>query len=158
MSTGFVALCLVLFLLATGLEITAVSRRFAKFWNKSLVFPNGANVNAQSLVLTRRSECVSWCAYTPNCCCTQWVFANKTCTILAADRAGLSNATGVVSSIDSTLHCNLSYLYTFAIILAIYLVLVLIFNNGFTQTVPLNLEHLIFFAEFTMNSLLSLKN
>ena len=94
----------VLFLVAMCLELLilkktfAVPRLFSKFWNISLVFPSESTEN--SLVMQKRAECVSWCVLTPKCCCIQWILANNTCTILVADRAGLSNRTGVVSSID----------------------------------------------------------
>ena len=98
-----VAMCLVLLMRKQSF---AVPRHFAKFWNNSLVFPNGSTAN--SLVMQKRAECVSWCGMTPQCCCTQWTLANNTCTILVADRAGLSNTTGVVSSIDGM--CSVGYI------------------------------------------------
>lgn len=103
MYTNLETIYRLLILVATTLKhISAEPRVFDKFWNNSLIFPAGPNVRAQSLVMPKRSECVSWCARTPTCCCTQWALTNNTCTILEADRAGLANATGVVSSIDST--------------------------------------------------------
>lgn len=99
----FEAFCRVLLLTVIALEVAAEPRRFAKFWNNSLVFPSGTDVDGFSLSMLKRAECVSWCVHTANCCCTQWVQENSTCTILTADRAGLSNgSSGVVSSIDST--------------------------------------------------------
>lgn len=109
MYTNLETIYRLLVLVATALkQISAVPRHFDKFWNNSLVFPAGPNVRVQSLVMLNRAECVSWCARTPTCCCTQWVLTNNTCTILEADRPGLANATEVVSSIDSTIHsfCN----------------------------------------------------
>ena len=105
----------VLFLVAMCLELLilkktfAVPRRFAKFWNNSLMLPSESTEN--SLVMQKRSECVSWCVMTPQCCCTQWILANNMCTILVADRAGLSNRTGVVSSIDRMIMMRLKSSY-----------------------------------------------
>ena len=84
---------------------TATARTFAKFWNFSLVFPDASvtNVSSVTWVLPTRPECVSLCGMNAGCCCTQWVPSNNTCTILMADRAGLSPNPLAVSSIDSTL-------------------------------------------------------
>ena len=84
---------------------TATARNFAKFWNFSLVFPDASvtNVSSVTWVLPTRAECVSLCGMNAGCCCTQWVPSNNTCTILMADRAGLSPNPFAVSSIDSKL-------------------------------------------------------
>ena len=83
---------------------TATARTFAKFWNFSLVFPDPSvtSVSSVTWVLPTRAECVSLCGMNAGCCCTQWVPSNNTCTILMADRAGLSPNPLAVSAIDST--------------------------------------------------------
>ena len=83
---------------------TAAARNFSKFWNYSLVFPDPTvtSVSSVTLVMPTRAECVSLCGMNATCCCTQWVPSNNTCTILMADRAGLSPNPLAVSAIDST--------------------------------------------------------
>ena len=82
---------------------TDAARYFNKFWNFSLVFPNPyvTNVNSVTMVMPTRAQCVSLCGMNVSCCCTQWVPSNNTCTILMADRAGLSPHPLAVSSIES---------------------------------------------------------
>jgi hypothetical protein len=85
------------------LEEAASARNFAKFWNFTLVFPSASvtSVNSITIVLSTRAECVVYCGNNAGCCCTQWLYATNTCTILMADRAGLSPTPLAVSSIDS---------------------------------------------------------
>ena len=77
------------------------ARNFNKYWNQSLVFLEGSPII--SMTMPQRSECVALCAMRPDCCCTQWVPSNNTCTLLISDRVALSTNPLAVSSVDSTL-------------------------------------------------------
>ena len=94
---------IIIYLMVISPTDTAAARYFDKFWSFSLVFPNlsDTNVDSITLVMPMRAECVSLCVMKANCCCTQWVPSTNTCTILMADRAGLSPNPLAVSSIDS---------------------------------------------------------
>ena len=79
---------------------TRSARNFNKFWNQSLVYIEGSPIISMTMPL--RSECVTLCGLQPNCCCTQWVPSNNTCTILISDRVALSPNSLALSTIDST--------------------------------------------------------
>lgn len=97
-----VVLCAIIFIFVVIPKAHSSGRRFKKFWNYSLVPPSGTNASTITMAMTSRAECVSLCVHTVNCCCTQWMFFNNTCSILVADRAGLEpSSLNIVSSIDS---------------------------------------------------------
>ena len=79
---------------------TLTARNFNKYWNQSLVFSEGSPII--SMTMPKRGECVALCVIRPDCCCTQWVPSNNTCTLLISDRVALSANPLAVSSIDST--------------------------------------------------------
>ena len=80
---------------------TLNARKFKKYWNLSLVFLEGSPII--SMTMPKRGECVALCVMRPDCCCTQWVQSNNTCTILNSDRVKLSANPLAISSIDSTI-------------------------------------------------------
>ena len=81
------------------MKTVAAGRHFVKLWNFSMVFPT--NARSIIMVMAKRGECVSFCVPNAGCCCTQWLSWSNTCTILMADRVGLSQDSDAVSSIDS---------------------------------------------------------
>lgn len=110
---NYLMVCVHLLVALTGPEQCLAGRYFAKFWSFSLIAqPNGTNVGTITMVMPRRAECVSLCVHTANCCCTQWVPSNSTCTVLVADRAGLEPNPLALSSIDSMYLINKRVLYT----------------------------------------------
>ena len=88
------------FIMITLPAKTLNERKFNKYWNQSLVFLEGSPII--SMTMQRRGECVALCVMRSDCCCTQWVPSNNTCSLLLSDRVALSANPLAVSSIDST--------------------------------------------------------
>ena len=96
-------------MVAALLKEANAARNFTTYLNTSLVFPPGPNVSWLTLTMPTLKNCMSFCDLSPKCHFAQWVPCNYTCTILLADRGGLTPSSVATSLIDRMMQDTVQY-------------------------------------------------